>query len=179
MTNRMGMFLAGFPDTVPVVAVNRLCSSGLESCAIIASKIKSGMIDIGIGGGVESMSIYSMKDWVREDLISKEAKANKSAMLTLMSMGVTSENIAEKFGIGRDKQDLMALESHLKAAKAQKDGLFKDEIVPVHTIIKDKDGNEKEVICSEDDGIRGQINKEGLGKLKTVFKKRWDHHCRQ
>jgi acetyl-CoA acyltransferase 1 len=52
ITNRMGMFLADFPDTVPIVAINRLCSSGLESCAIIASKIKSGVIDIGIGGGV-------------------------------------------------------------------------------------------------------------------------------
>ena len=92
-------------------------------------------------------------------------------MLTLMSMGVTSENVAERFGIGRDKQDQMALESHLKAAKAQKEGLFKDEIVPVNTIIKDKDGNEKEVVCSEDDGIRGQTKIEGLGKLKTVFKK--------
>ena len=84
------MFLANIPDTTPIVAINRLCSSGLESCAIIASKIKSGVIDIGIGGGVESMSMYSMKDWVREDLLSNEAKSNQKAMLTLMSMGVTS-----------------------------------------------------------------------------------------
>lgn len=105
----MGMFMAGIPDTVPIVAINRLCSSGLESCAIIASKIKSGIIDIGIGGGVESMSFYNMKDWVREDLISKDARNNQKAMLTLMSMGVTSENVAEKFGIGREKQDQMAL----------------------------------------------------------------------
>ena len=61
----MAMFLAGFPDTVPITAINRLCSSGLESCAIIASKIKAGIIDIGIGGGVESMSFYKMTDWVR------------------------------------------------------------------------------------------------------------------
>ena len=59
------MFLAGFPDTTTIVAINRLCSSGLESCAMIASKIHSGTIDIGIGGGVESMSFYSMKEWVR------------------------------------------------------------------------------------------------------------------
>ena len=74
------------------------------------------------------MSIYNMKDWVREDLISKEARENKTAMLTLMSMGVTSENVAEKFGIGRDKQDEMAYESHRKAVKAQKEGLFKGKI---------------------------------------------------
>ena len=77
------------------------------------------------------MSLYSMKDWVREDLISKEAKNSKSAMLTLMSMGVTSENVAEKFGIGRDKQAQMALESHLKAAKAQKEGLFKGNYLQI------------------------------------------------
>ena len=119
------MFLAGFPDTTPIVAINRLCSSGLESCAIIAAKIKSGVIDVGIGGGVESMSLYSMKDWVREDLLSDQAKNNEQAKLTLVPMGVTSENVAEKFGISREKQDQMAYESHLKAAKAQEEGLFK------------------------------------------------------
>lgn len=62
---RMGMFLASFPDTTPIVTINRLCSSGLESCSIIAAKIKSGVIDIGIGAGVESMSFYKMSDWVR------------------------------------------------------------------------------------------------------------------
>ena len=84
------MSLADFPDTTPIMAINRLCSSGLESCAIIASKIKSGVIDVGIGGGVESMSFYSMKDWVREDLLSEQAKNNQQAKYSLMPMGVTS-----------------------------------------------------------------------------------------
>ena len=84
------MFLADFPDTTPIMAINRLCSSGLESCAIIASKIKSGVIDVGIGGGVESMSLYSMKDWVREDLLSEQAKSNQQVKYSLMPMGVTS-----------------------------------------------------------------------------------------
>jgi acetyl-CoA acetyltransferase len=66
-----------------------------------------------------------MKDWVREDLISKEARSSAKAMLTLMPMGVTSENVAEKFGISREQQDLMAFESHQKAAKAQENGWFK------------------------------------------------------
>ena len=86
----MAMSLADFPDTTPIMAINRLCSSGLESCAIIASKIKSGVIDVGIGGGVESMSFYSMKDWVREDLLSEQAKNNQQAKYSLMPMGVTS-----------------------------------------------------------------------------------------
>jgi acetyl-CoA acyltransferase 1 len=67
----MAMFLAGFPDTTSVVTINRLCSSGLETCAIIAAKIKSGVIDIGIGSGVESMSLYEMGAWVDKGKLSK------------------------------------------------------------------------------------------------------------
>ena len=66
----MAMLLAGYPDTTSVVTINRLCSSGLESCSIIAAKIEAGVIDIGIGAGVESMSMYSMKDWVDEAKLS-------------------------------------------------------------------------------------------------------------
>ncbi len=61
MTNRMAQFLAGFPDTTSIMTINRLCSSGLESCATVAAKIKAGVIDIGIGAGVESMSSYNMQ----------------------------------------------------------------------------------------------------------------------
>ena len=68
--NRMAMFLAGFPDTTSVVAINRLCSSGLEACAIIASKIKAGVIDVGIGSGVETMSLYDMNSSVNVEMIS-------------------------------------------------------------------------------------------------------------
>lgn len=68
---RMAMFMGKFPDTTPIVTINRLCSSGLESCAIVAAKIKSGVIDLGIGSGVESMSFYKMSDWVREDLLAQ------------------------------------------------------------------------------------------------------------
>lgn len=71
MTNRMAMFLAGFPDTTSIMTVNRLCSSGLEACATIASKIKAGIIDIGIGSGVESMSCYDMNDSVQVDKLSE------------------------------------------------------------------------------------------------------------
>ena len=61
----MAMFLASYPETTPIVTINRLCSSGSESCSIVAAKIKSGVIDIGIGAGVESMSLYKMSEWVR------------------------------------------------------------------------------------------------------------------
>jgi acetyl-CoA acyltransferase 1 len=171
ITGRMAMFLADFPDTTSIVAVNRLCSSGLEACAIIASKIKAGVIDVGVGAGVESMSLYDMNGSVNIDALSEKVFDHEKARVCLTPMGETSENVAEKFGIDRQKQDSMAVESHRKASIAQKNGLFDSEIVPVKTILKNKDGEEKEVTISKDDGVRAETTLESLGKLKPAFKK--------
>lgn len=76
ITSRMGEFLAGFPDTTPIMVVNRLCSSGLESCYNIAAKIKTGVIDIGIGSGVESMSMYDMNDVIPVEKLSEAVFEN-------------------------------------------------------------------------------------------------------
>jgi len=92
--NRMAMFLAGFPDTTSVVAVNRLCSSGLEACSIIAAKIRAGVIDIGIGSGVESMSLYDMNSSVNVEAISEAVFEHEQARVCMMGMGETSENVA-------------------------------------------------------------------------------------
>ena len=89
----------------------------------------------------------------------------------MMSMGVTSENLAEKYGITRQQMDKMAVESHKKAAHAQKMGWSAKEITPYETILKDKEGNEKKVMVDRDDGIREGTSVEGLGKLKPAFKK--------
>jgi len=88
-----------------------------------------------------------------------------------MPMGITSENIAEKYGLQRAKLDGMAVESHKKAAHAQKMGWPKDEITVYKTTVVDKDGNEKEVTVDRDDGVRANTTVEGLGKLKPAFKK--------
>jgi acetyl-CoA acyltransferase 1 len=85
--NRMAMFLAGFPDTTSIVAINRLCSSGLESCSIIAAKIKAGVIDLGIGAGVESMSVYDMNSSVNVEKISESVFEDEKARGCLMGMG--------------------------------------------------------------------------------------------
>jgi len=167
----MGMFLAGFPDTTSIMTVNRLCSSGLESCATIASKIKAGVIDVGIGAGVESMSCYDMNSSVEVDKLSDAIFDHPQARNCLMGMGETSENVAEKFGISKEKQDQMAVESHKKAWEARDKGLFKSEIIPVKTKIVDKEGNEKEVTISEDDGIRKETTLQTLAKLKPAFRK--------
>lgn len=102
-----------------------------------------------------------MGSWVDMDKLSKDTLTNPSASLCLMPMGKTSENVAEKYGITRERQDTLAYESHQKAARAQEQGLFKSidldyvgEIVPVKTKVVDNKGVSKEVIATEDDGIR-------------------------
>lgn len=167
----MAMFLAGFPETSTLQTVNRQCSSGLQAVAIIANAIRSRQIDIGIGGGVESMSLYSMEASVDPNTLSNKVFEHPKAQNCLMPMGITSENVAEQFKVTRQQQDQMAVESHQKAAKAQKEGWSQKEITPYKTIVKDKDGNEKEVLVDKDDGVRGDTTLEGLGKLKPAFKK--------
>lgn len=94
-TSRMGQFLADLPHTISLATVNRQCSSGLQAIMIIANSIRGGHIDIGIGSGVESMSIYDMNDSVKADALSDAIFENENARNCLMSMGVTSENVAE------------------------------------------------------------------------------------
>jgi len=150
----MGQFLAGYSHETPLIGINRLCSSGLQAVATVANQIKSGEIDCGIGGGVESMSMFSMMGQVNPDAISDLVYDHPEANKCLMPMGLTSENVAEQFGITRAQQDQMAYESHMKAVESQKNGWSKDEITPYETIIKDKEGNEKKVMITMDDGLR-------------------------
>lgn len=164
-------YLAGFPDTTNVLAINRLCSSGLEATSIIAAKIRSGVIDIGIGAGVENMSMYDMNKSVDPEKISDAVFEHEKARLCIIPMGVTSENVAEAYKITRETQDRFAVESHRRAFLAQSTGLFDEEIVHVKTTVKDKDGNEKEVTITKDDGIRKETTYESLSKLKPAFKK--------
>lgn len=164
------MFLAGIPETTTVKAVNRQCSSGLEAVMEIANAIRVHQIDIGIGGGVESMSQASLSSSFDPKKLSPKVYQNKLASdVATINMGITSENVAERFGISREKQDLMAYESHQKAFKNKE--LLQKEVTPYKTLIKDKDGNAKEIIVDKDDGIRGETTIEGLAKLKPVFKK--------
>lgn len=118
----------------------------------VANAIRSRQIDIGVGGGVESMSLYSMESGVDPNVLSSKVFENEEAQKCLMPMGITSENVAEKYNVSREKQDQMAVESHQKAHKAQ--ALLQKEITPYKTMIKDKDGNEKEILVDKDDGVR-------------------------
>jgi len=168
---RMAEFLADFPVSTNLMTVNRLCSSGLQAVMDVVNQIHANQIDIGIGGGVESMSQSNMSDGLSPDKLSDSIFECEGARNCLIPMGLTSENVVEKYGLNRKDLDQFALESHQKAARAQKEGWTKDEIVPVKTILKDKEGNAKDVVISLDDGIRGDISMEGLTKLKPAFKK--------
>jgi len=183
-------FLAGFPETVAACTTNRFCSSGLSAIMNVASQIRSGVIDVGIGAGVEKLSGLpgtsaapkakkkeGPKKEVRADGSvggAGETKTRKYLEIpagkdTLIPMGITSENVTERYGIKREDQDRLGYESQRKAVEAQKQGFFKDEIVPITTTVRMADGSEKTVTVDSDDGIRN-TTLEALSKLKPAFK---------
>ncbi|KAH7444837.1 hypothetical protein KP509_02G094100 [Ceratopteris richardii] len=167
---RMAAFYAGFPEIVPVRTVNRQCSSGLQAIADVAASIRAGYYEIGIAAGFESMSaVGSLSAW--EGPINPKASTIKAVEDCLLPMGITSENVAERYGISREAQDTAAVLSHARAAAATTSGRFKDEIIPIHTNVVDaKSGIVKPLVVSEDDGIRPDTTLEVLARLKAVFK---------
>uniref|UniRef100_A0A7C8ZLZ2 acetyl-CoA C-acyltransferase n=1 Tax=Opuntia streptacantha TaxID=393608 RepID=A0A7C8ZLZ2_OPUST len=169
MECRMAAFYAGFPDTVPIRTVNRQCSSGLQAVADVAACIKAGFYDIGISAGLESMTIDNID---RPRQTNPKVDSFAQARDCLLPMGITSENVAERYGVTRQEQDQAAVESHKRAAAATASGKFREEIIPVSTKIVDpKTGEEKYVTVSVDDGIRPNANLLDLAKLKPAFKK--------
>lgn len=125
-----------------------------------------GQIDIGVGAGVESMT-QNYGAGVMPEKMSDAVMENEEATDCLLPMGITSENVAKKHNVSRQKQDAFAANSFAKAVKAQKEGWFKSEIVPIK--YQDDEGNEKTV--DKDDGIREGVTAESLGKLKPAFDK--------
>jgi acetyl-CoA acyltransferase len=161
---------AGFPYTIPGQTVNRFCSSGLQAIATAAYEIMVGGVDVMIAGGVEFMSqvpIMGLTPSPNPYLVDHNPQA-------YTSMGLTAENVAEKFGISREDQDRFALSSHQKAAKAIKEGKFKEEVLPILAKVKEvqKDGTItiKEVLFDTEEGVRYDASYEGMASLKPVFK---------
>lgn len=165
---RLACFVAGYPETTSLMAINRQCSSGLQAFGNVAAAIKAGMYDVGIAAGVESMSTASMGGSVGD--LPESVFKSEAAKKCLIPMGQTSELVAEKFGITRQQQDEMAVASHAKALAAQADGRFK-EIIPVTTKILDKEGKESTITVTKDDGPRKGTTVEKLSKLRAAFKK--------
>src|SRR5687768_12521199 len=121
--------LAGLPDEVPAMTINRFCSSGLQAAAIVGDRIAVGGIDAGLAGGVESMSMIPMGGG-RISLNPRMADVSPDAYLP---MGNTAENVARQFKVSREDQDAFALRSHQKALAAWAEGRFQPEVIPVKT----------------------------------------------
>ena len=163
----------GVPTTTPFSTVNRACASGLSAITLIANSIAVGQIDVGIAGGMESMTRnYGSRAIPTELWPELKDSPVKEAKDCIMSMGITSENVAERYGVSRADQDAFAAESQRRAAAAQTAGRFDKEIVPVTTrwIEPETPENVKEVTITKDDGIRANTTVEKLASMKPAFK---------
>lgn len=165
---RAASLAAGFPNTTSAVSINRFCSSGLVAIQMIANQITTGSIEIGVGMGVEQMTLT--RD-VQGKAFSDEVMArSQEAQDCTMPMGQTSENVGKDFDISRERQDKWAEISYQRAEAAQKSGKFAEEIVPIKTTWKDpKTGEVKDVVVDKDDGIRYGTTYEGLSKIRPAF----------
>ena len=173
---RAASLVAGFPDSTSMKALNRQCSSGLQACVDIANAIKAGMIDIGIGAGVESMSSQYGPGAVTE--FSELLENHMQAANCKVPMGVLSEQMAKDRKISRADQDAFAASSYQKALKAQESGLFDEEIAPTTVKYTDpKTEEEKTVTVTKDDGMRPGITAESLGKIRPAFAKDGSIHA--
>ncbi|KAK3679303.1 hypothetical protein LTR78_000864 [Recurvomyces mirabilis] len=171
---RMAACHVGYPETVAFQTVNRACSSGLAAITGVANSISTGQIDVGVGGGMESMTRNYGSRAIPTQLWSelKESPV-QDARACIMSMGLTAENVAERYNISRADQDAFAAKSHQKAAKAQQEGLFDKEVVPVTTRWRpnpEQPDLEEEITVTKDDGIRPTSSPESLAKMKPAFK---------
>lgn len=160
---------AGLPDSVPAATVNRFCSSGLQTLAMASQAIVAGHADVIVAGGVESMSQVPMTGFHYQpdpDLLLADADV-------FVSMGNTAENVAERYGVSRTDQDAFALRSHERALAALQNGVFRDEIVPLHVRVTDAgvDGvRTQRVTVEEDEGPRADSTLEALSRLPAVFR---------
>jgi len=173
---RAAALVAGFPVTTAVKATNRQCSSGLQACVDIAAAISAGIIDVGIGAGVESMSLNYGPQAVSEfsDLLNGVQKAKDCKV----PMGVLSEAMAKDRGVARKDQDEFAAKSYQKAEAAQKAGLFGEEIWPLEVNFEDpKSGETKRIVVKADDGVRAGMTAEALGKIRPAFAKDGSIHA--
>ncbi len=159
--------MAKFPDETCGATVNRFCASGLEGIALQAMRVKSGWSDVAIGGGVESMSIVPMGG----NMPRPHPEWSKENPDVYVSMGITAENVANRYKITREMQDEFGYHSQMKASNAKAKKLYK-EIVPTEAVkYVEKNGiYEKQTFIQDfDDGIRESTTMEGLAKLRAVF----------
>jgi acetyl-CoA acyltransferase len=167
---RMIALRAGLPDSVPAETINRYCASGVQSIAHVAYAIHSGQIETGIAGGAESMTMVPMAGYK----FSPNPYFAQELPHYYTNMGLTAENISQKYGIRREDQDEFSLKSHQKAAQAVNSGLFDPELVSIDVELSELDNTERPVkknfTVKRDEGPRADTNLEALSKLKPAFK---------
>lgn len=177
--SRMALLLAGLPNHVPGVTINRLCASGLEAVNQAARMVMVGDGDMVIAGGVESMSRapYSIPRGTNQPKAGnytawdtalgwRYPNPKLEALFPLEGMGVTAENIVERYGLNRQEQDAFAFNSHQKALHAQSQGWFDREIVPISYSTR-----KSEVVVSKDESPRADTTLDRLANLRPAFKK--------
>ncbi len=165
---RIAAMRAGLPDMVPGVTINRFCSSGLQSIAMAADRIRAGSAQIIIAGGAESMSLLPMsghKFTPNPYLVDHMPEI-------YMGMGLTAEQVTRKFGVTREDSDQFAYRSHQNALKAQAEGKFDEELVPVevqNTTLANGKPQTTKTLFTKDEGPRADTSPEALAKLRPVF----------
>ncbi|TVY11994.1 acetyl-CoA C-acyltransferase [Paenibacillus cremeus] len=168
---RIMSLYAGFPVTVPALTVNRFCSSGLQTIAMAAERIRLGDADVIIAGGVESMSHVPMAGFKP----APHPYLAEHMPQVYMGMGHTAELVAERFGVSREAQDQFAVSSHRKAAEALRQGRFKEEIVPLTVAMAQFDEQhskvtKREFVFDTDEGVRADTTEQALSRLQPAFK---------
>ena len=166
---RAAAIRAGLPVETSAMTINRFCSSGLQSIAIAADRIRTGGADVIIAGGLETMSMIPMGGHhIRPNPYLVEHYPD-----FYLNMGLATENVARKYAVSREEQDEFAFHSHARAARAQDEGRFEDEIVPLTVTFEELDERgrkqRREVTFDKDEGIRRDTSAESLGKLKPAF----------
>ncbi len=169
---RIGVLLAGLPNTVAAQTINRFCSSGLQAVALAANEIRLGNAELMLAGGTESMSMVPM---MGNKVAMAPSVFDNDHIAIAYGMGITAEKVAEEWKVSRDDQDAFALASHQKAIAAIQAGEFRGEISPYEVIsrIPDLAGNTvrlKKALIENDEGPRPDSSIEGLTKLKPVFR---------
>jgi len=169
---RIGVLLAGLPNSVPAMTINRFCSSGVQAVALAADRIRTGDDDVVIAAGTESMSMVPMMG--NKIALNDAVFRTGENVAIAYGMGITAEKVAQQWKVSREDQDAFAVASHQKAAKAIAAGAFRDEILPYEVETAAPDLGKREVVhrkrvADVDEGPRPDSTVETLGKLKTVF----------
>jgi acetyl-CoA acyltransferase len=168
---RIALLLAGLPNSVPGMTVNRFCSSGVQAVALAADRIRLGEADVMIAAGTESMSMVPMMG--NKVAFNPAIFANEHVGIAY-GMGLTAEKVAERWKVSREAQDAFALQSHQRAIAAINNGEFRDEITPYRITehlpdMASRRVGEKSREIEQDEGPRADTSLEALGRLKTVF----------